>query len=405
MEPEPHSDSSLSLHPSQFSESGDLLELSSQLDDVAGRFKKMVVDCVKVDKARMAAAHARDAARTEERHEAEKLELSRQRDECREYWYKNKELSEAQHRALVHRAESFAYAAAARPHSVWRHSPELLRRAYDESAYYRAGLKRNAFAAWRRFSGEQRQRASLDSLLAQKNAWRAKKEVFSAWRVQAARGAAGAREERFKHAVQTEWAGVVNDHEAEVSDLRVQLETMKQMLQTETQHRGALEERLKVAFMRGVCALNLEAMQVMKAEEGGAAADEAPPSAAAPTAAGLDGSLLSGGGGHRHHQQQQHATHPPASATVVSVSSAPQPPLVRAPTVEAVPRGANSAIVPGRGGGVSAASGAKQHRATPAAKVTPRAALSGYSIGGGSSVTRSLQTAVTVKEMQTHKRY
>eukprot|EP01061_Rhynchopus_euleeides_P021964 TRINITY_DN35839_c0_g1_i1.p1 TRINITY_DN35839_c0_g1~~TRINITY_DN35839_c0_g1_i1.p1 ORF type:complete len:420 (+),score=132.76 TRINITY_DN35839_c0_g1_i1:190-1260(+) len=286
----------------------------------------------------MAALHARETASLVERHEEEKLELSRQRDECRQYWYKNKEMNEQQHKSLVHRAERFAVTVAMRgTHSVWKQSPQLLQKAL-ESPLYRLNLQRTVWGAWKQHTKSQRNKAHVEGFVNKASVHRMKKEVFAAWRVVSLSEASRRRHERFQQQVRTEWDTMQNDHDTEVAGLRDQIAKLQRLLETETQHRGALEERLKVAFMRGVCALNLEAMQVMRTEDGAAAA-AAPPqgmmSSNQPT-------TMSATPIQPLSEDTPTATH---FDPILSLSSVPQPPLNRAPVVEAVPRGANSAIL------------------------------------------------------------
>ena len=399
-------DDSLSLHPSQFSDSGDLLELSHQLDDVAARFKRMVMDAVKQEKAKMSALHAREVAELNEKHEAEKLELTRQRDECRQYWYKNKEMNEELHRSLVHRAERFAITVASRPNTVWKQSPELLRKAF-ETPSYRMNLKRNVFGAWRKITTAERNRTHLRDYVERSAARRAKKNTFSAWRVFAQSEAAQQKQLRFQAQVKTEWDSVVNDHESEISSLRDQVAKLKKMLETESQHRGALEERLKVAFMRGVCALNLEAMQVMKTDEPSVPRDPTPSTHPMTAMSATPIQPLS--------EDSPDVTH---YDPLLSLSSVPQPPLNRAPVVEAIAPGTHSAIrvssvgSPSQGmrsetsrksSAASGGSASKPSSAGPSPKARPP--LAGHAVGNSSTLTRKMQQSISAKEIHTTRRF
>lgn len=55
-----------------------------------------------------------------------------------------------------------------------------------------------------------------------------------------------------------------NENHTSENKMKLELLAMREQLQKEEERRAILEERLKAAFMRGVCALNMEAMQVLR---------------------------------------------------------------------------------------------------------------------------------------------
>ena len=260
-------DDDLSLHPSQYSDTSDLLDLNNRLDDVSLQFKKMVLDAVKNEKARMAAIHKREIQIIEARHEEERIELTRQRDECRQYWYHHKEVNDKQWLSLTHRAECFAYSAASRQGSVWKMSPELQKKAFDNYPYFKTSLKRQAFDGWKRWLRSHKNRQLAQKATLKLSEHRSQSSIFTQWKVSALRASSAKREKMLKSSMSLELNTVINNKEADLQTLTEQVVNLKRQLAVESQHRGALEERLKIAFMRGVCALNLEAMQVMKTED------------------------------------------------------------------------------------------------------------------------------------------
>eukprot|EP01060_Flectonema_neradi_P022377 TRINITY_DN30630_c0_g1_i1.p1 TRINITY_DN30630_c0_g1~~TRINITY_DN30630_c0_g1_i1.p1 ORF type:complete len:411 (+),score=88.76 TRINITY_DN30630_c0_g1_i1:61-1293(+) len=260
-------DDELSLHPSQYSDTGDLLDLNNKLDDVTLQFKKMVLDAVKYEKARMAAIHKKEIERIESRHEEERNELIRQRDECRKYWYHHKEVNDRQWQSLIHRAETFAFSAATRENSVWKMCPELQKRAYDRYPYFKTALKRQAFNGWKQWLRTHKTRKTAQKATLKLSSYKSQSTIFTKWKTSTLEVAAAKRERHLKEKMSLELMTVTNNKEAELQSLSEQVTNLRKQLAIETQHRGALEERLKIAFMRGVCALNLEAMQVMKTED------------------------------------------------------------------------------------------------------------------------------------------
>ncbi|GAX85222.1 hypothetical protein CEUSTIGMA_g12642.t1 [Chlamydomonas eustigma] len=93
---------------------------------------------------------------------------------------------------------------------------------------------------------------------------------------------------------------MASQYEGQLETLREQLKSVHQQLSQEATARELLEENMKQAFMRGVCALNIEAMSIMKrgAPPGGAnpvpilvsAAGGGTAAAAVPTSSGALGS-------------------------------------------------------------------------------------------------------------------
>ena len=61
-----------------------------------------------------------------------------------------------------------------------------------------------------------------------------------------------------------EIAKLTAEHQSQLNASRMEVLSLSEKLQQEEERRGLLEEKLKAAFMRGVCALNLEAMQVLR---------------------------------------------------------------------------------------------------------------------------------------------
>eukprot|EP01064_Diplonema_japonicum_P021124 TRINITY_DN30677_c0_g1_i1.p1 TRINITY_DN30677_c0_g1~~TRINITY_DN30677_c0_g1_i1.p1 ORF type:complete len:376 (+),score=84.11 TRINITY_DN30677_c0_g1_i1:65-1192(+) len=364
---------------------GDLLELSHQLDDVSSQFKRMVMEAVKVEKAKQAAQHAKEMKALIDKHEEEKRELSRQREECRGYWYQNKAVNEVQHRSLVHRAEGFAACVASRGmHSVWMMASELQKKA-SETETHKFMLKRTFLKAWKAWHAKEKRCKSVTTHVNRSHNLRTKRSAFAAWRATTLKQTRTAREATAKTTAATEMNMVLNNHGVEVAQMNETINELKRQLEIESQHRGALEERLKIAFMRGVCALNLEAMQVMKTTESDSQISEDTPGSisATPIEAPSEDTTCQ--------YVDPMNTAPLQRSQLHSVSHVTQ----SQPVVQAMPRGTNAAVT-------SANIMRSPHTSPPTPK--PRKAPTRPPLHGHTAKP-SLQSALTIREMQPMRRF
>jgi hypothetical protein len=121
-----------------------------------------------------------------------------------------------------------------------------------------------ALRAWRNIVREKKQRQRLCDHLVQHRTEKEARAVFAGWRLEALRQKAEAEQEKTANDHRRQIAKL--QQEAQSSENRLKLEVLgwREKLAKEEEHRGLLEEKLKAAFMRGVCALNLEAMQVLR---------------------------------------------------------------------------------------------------------------------------------------------
>ncbi|MBN3301615.1 POC5 protein, partial [Amia calva] len=136
------------------------------------------------------------------------------------------------------------------------------------------------FSRWRIQHSEAREEASLDSsdgladehyrLMLKKRVWAAWRSVIeNNWRERVER-ACQARAEEVCVQLST-------DYEAKLAQLSEALENTKAEIQRLHSERDRYEESMKKAFMRGVCALNMEAMSMFHGRESRAEHDTQPP--------------------------------------------------------------------------------------------------------------------------------
>eukprot|EP01065_Artemidia_motanka_P003939 TRINITY_DN11902_c0_g1_i1.p1 TRINITY_DN11902_c0_g1~~TRINITY_DN11902_c0_g1_i1.p1 ORF type:complete len:495 (+),score=102.92 TRINITY_DN11902_c0_g1_i1:56-1540(+) len=250
--------SSGSVHASQLNATDELLTLSHALDDHAQTLKRQVLESVSLVRASLEHRHAEEVAQLRARMEQQEARSAAQLEEMDQRLRARTDICVSLERGLKHRAAMF-----------FVQGVKLRRRGLAHSCY----LQWRAWARRRRFRETvllQRERAS-SNLRTQR--------VFSAWRAESLRHRGSCRELRLRQHYDTTLERERNDHSLEVSQLQAEITGLRARVAEEVEHRGQLEERLKIAFMRGVCQLNLEAMQVLRRSDDVAAQ---PPEAAPP---------------------------------------------------------------------------------------------------------------------------
>ncbi|KAF5839732.1 hypothetical protein DUNSADRAFT_18732 [Dunaliella salina] len=139
--------------------------------------------------------------------------------------------------------------------------------AFDFSKHRRrqTGLFTQAFYCWRQFAILARQRKMR---MARAQDWyqevHLKRHVLRAWFRTAMQDHRVTVNVRAAQAVEQAKQGLAGQFVGHVEELRRQLHTAHGQLEQEQEARAKLEENMKQAFMRGVCALNIEAVGIMK---------------------------------------------------------------------------------------------------------------------------------------------
>ena len=137
----------------------------------------------------------------------------------------------------------------------------------------RAHTKSVAQAALRRWhelvAKKKRNAAACDKLIAQRQE-RQSRHAFTAWRLASQKQKADDLLQKTIADHRRTTAKLQLDYQATENQVRMEALSLKEKLAFEEQRRDVLEEKLKAAFMRGVCALNLEAMHVLRSAAGAA---------------------------------------------------------------------------------------------------------------------------------------
>lgn len=90
-----------------------------------------------------------------------------------------------------------------------------------------------------------------------------KREVFKGWGMQYKQWKIVKNREDFDKAVKLELQHICSQYNKEIESLRERLNEAQAIVDNEQRHKTMMQENLKKAFMRGVCALNFEAMNIL----------------------------------------------------------------------------------------------------------------------------------------------
>jgi centrosomal protein POC5 len=120
------------------------------------------------------------------------------------------------------------------------------------------------FAGWRMWAAEQKKRAQLRHLTAKHSRRSLLKNMFSTWQASAAELKNARADEIQKSRLDIAVTKMSQEYEEQIGALKKQLSDANAEIEAQNKHRARLEENLKKAFMRGVCALNMEAMTILR---------------------------------------------------------------------------------------------------------------------------------------------
>jgi hypothetical protein len=133
-------------------------------------------------------------------------------------------------------------------------------------------LAKEALRQWHQHVVQTKYRKRLGEHLSQVRQEREIRQAFTSWRLEAQRVKYEEAKEKMEGEHRRTVTKLTNEHHSAENKMQLEMLAMKDQLSKEEEHRAILEERLKAAFMRGVCALNMEAMSVLK-NTGDAGAD------------------------------------------------------------------------------------------------------------------------------------
>eukprot|EP00803_Ostreobium_quekettii_P008958 evm.model.scf_2531EXC.2 EVM.evm.TU.scf_2531EXC.2 scf_2531EXC:16861-18265(-) len=129
----------------------------------------------------------------------------------------------------------------------------------------------NCFQAWRQWVGDaRRMKLRLRRALYFYDVKYLKRGSFECWRGWTRSQQRANAKERVRERVAAARAGIEEEFRGRVRDLEGRLGEMEERLREERALRKRQEEEMRKAFMRGVCALNLEALGVMRCQAGAA---------------------------------------------------------------------------------------------------------------------------------------
>lgn len=120
-----------------------------------------------------------------------------------------------------------------------------------------------AWASWRSQFLEEQTLKRLTSQVARPHyKKRVLLQVLSSWRSVARAGKRASDEKYWRNEVQQTTTNLIADYEKNLSELRHQLAQAEDVIRYHHEDQSMMEEKLKQAFIRGVCALNREAVSV-----------------------------------------------------------------------------------------------------------------------------------------------
>lgn len=125
-------------------------------------------------------------------------------------------------------------------------------------------LAKEGLRRWHEYACEARRRERMCKHLIEVRRERQARQAFSAWRfeVLTAKHRQQLEDQDGKHRRST--ARLESEHQTAQNAMKLEMMAITEKLSDEERRRAILEERLKAAFMRGVCALNMEALQVLR---------------------------------------------------------------------------------------------------------------------------------------------
>ncbi|XP_030047804.1 centrosomal protein POC5 [Microcaecilia unicolor] len=125
------------------------------------------------------------------------------------------------------------------------------------------------FTHWRLENADARQEAYINNLAVKHYTMALKQKVWRVWHSVVKSSWKSRAEEACRARAEEVCIQLYNDYEARTSELNRALEEMRAEIRRLHSEREQFEGSMKKAFMRGVCALNMEAMSVFQSRESG----------------------------------------------------------------------------------------------------------------------------------------
>jgi centrosomal protein POC5 len=130
-------------------------------------------------------------------------------------------------------------------------------------------LKTRSFLAWFSFHCRQVHKKKTSKLVEKLFRKSIINFVFLPWKASWKRFSMNKAQKRFNESLEAEKVSLAMHFNKEIEMLRKRLEDAENKIHNEEEAKVAIQENLKKAFMRGVCAMNFEAMNILNPESQG----------------------------------------------------------------------------------------------------------------------------------------
>ena len=129
-------------------------------------------------------------------------------------------------------------------------------------------MEREAFLAWRQLLRDRKQRERMCAHLTSVRHERQSRILFFNWRLEAYAQQQKETIERLEGEQRRNIARLTNENHTSENKLKLEMLALREDLKKKEESLQILEERLRASFMKGVCALNMEAMHVLRGPQG-----------------------------------------------------------------------------------------------------------------------------------------
>ncbi|KAL9645251.1 hypothetical protein ABK040_002451 [Willaertia magna] len=123
---------------------------------------------------------------------------------------------------------------------------------------------RNILGKWKDHIKEKKVRKSLSKLARRHFEKRIQRTILQGWYMWIVNTKQNTAERIWQNRLETERAEIKNDYEVKVTRLKEEIQKLSQSLEREMNDKQVLQENLKKALMRGVCAMNNKFLEIIK---------------------------------------------------------------------------------------------------------------------------------------------
>eukprot|EP01028_Stygiella_incarcerata_P012138 TRINITY_DN729_c0_g1_i1.p1 TRINITY_DN729_c0_g1~~TRINITY_DN729_c0_g1_i1.p1 ORF type:complete len:402 (-),score=124.44 TRINITY_DN729_c0_g1_i1:834-2039(-) len=126
------------------------------------------------------------------------------------------------------------------------------------------GVGQKVFMQWKSFGEQKHEQRIRDRMLDKHYQSHLQRGILTKWRAWTDAQRRKRNEEVIQNRIETTVSRMMTDYQTQVSSMKRTIQQQQQVIESYERQKEILESNLKKAFMRGVCALNMEAMQVLK---------------------------------------------------------------------------------------------------------------------------------------------